>query len=159
VDNLKQGDKAPDFDLTDQHGRRVRLSDFKGRKLLVYFFPKAGTSGCTAQARAASNAGAELSSLDVSVVGISPDPAPALKKFDEKESLGFPLLSDEDCQIARAYCVWGEKNMYGKKFMGVIRSSFLVGENGRIRRSWYKISPRDTIPKAMREIKSARIDS
>ena len=155
MDGLKQGDRAPDFDLIDQNGHRVRLSDFKGRKLLIYFFPKAGTTGCTAQARAVRDAGAELACLGVSVIGISRDSVPALKGFDDKESLGFPLLSDEDRQITRSYDVWGEKNMYGKKFMGIIRSSFLIGENGRIRRSWYKISPKDTIPKAMKEIKSA----
>ena len=156
---LKQGDKAPDFVLTDQNGHKVRLSDFKGRKLIIYFYPKAGTAGCTAQARAVRDAKDALSRAGVSVVGISPDSVSTQKKFDEKEALTFPLLSDEDHHVARSYGVWGEKSMYGKKFMGIIRSSFLIGENGRVRRTWYKISPKDTIPKAMKEIKSAQLDS
>ena len=154
---LTQGDNAPDFALIDQNGHMVRLSDFKGRKLLIYFYPKAGTSGCTTQARAVRDARDELESLGVSVIGISPDAPSAQKKFDEKEALGFPLLADEDRHVARSYDVWGEKNMYGKKFMGILRSSFLIGENGRVRNAWYKVSPKDTIPKALKEIKKAQL--
>jgi len=155
---LKRGDRAPDFALNDQNEHMVRLSDYKGRKLLIYFYPKAGTSGCTTQARAVRDARDELESLGVSVIGISPDAPSAQKKFDDKEALGFPLLADEDRHVARSYDVWGEKNMYGKKFMGILRSSFLIGENGRVRNAWYKVSPKDTIPKALKEIKKAQLE-
>ncbi|MEJ5254274.1 MAG: thioredoxin-dependent thiol peroxidase [Acidimicrobiales bacterium] len=140
--HLAPGDKAPAFTLPDQNGRKVKLSDFEGRKVLVYFYPKADTPGCTAQACGLRDIAGEIG--DVAIVGISPDDPARQKKFDEKHSLGFPLLSDPDHQVAEKYGVWGEKSMYGKKYLGIIRSAFLIDENGRIAEAWYKISPKDT---------------
>ena len=143
---LKAGDVAPDFELEDQNGSKVRLSDFKGRKLLLYFYPKANTPGCTTQACSVRDARGDLDPMGVAAVGISPDTPGQQKKFDEKYGLGFTLLSDTDHRVADAYGVWGEKSMYGKKYEGIIRSSFLIDESGKILQAWYKVSPKDTVP-------------
>lgn len=145
---LKKGDKAPDFALIDQNGATVKLSDYLGRKLLVYFYPKADTSGCTKQACSVRDALPDFSVLGVVAVGISPDKPDKQKKFDDKYGLTFPLLSDTDHAVAEAYGVWGEKNSYGNTSMGIIRSSFLIDEEGNVINSWYKVSPLDTVPKA-----------
>jgi peroxiredoxin Q/BCP len=140
---LKPGDKAPDFTLLDQHGEPFTLSkSVKERKVrhLIYFYPKADTPGCTAQACGLRDALAE----SAFVVGISPDAPSRQAKFDLKYGLGFPLLADEDHQVAEAWGVWGEKKMYGKSYFGVIRSAFLVDEKGRIAEARYKISPKET---------------
>ena len=145
---LKEGSKAPAFSLEDQQGTTVKLADFKGRKLLVYFYPKADTPGCTTQSCAVRDSKEDLSSLGVEVVGISPDKPSKQLAFDQKYGLGFPLLSDADHAIAEKYGVWGEKVNYGRAYMGIIRSSFLIDENGKIERAWYKVSPKDTVPNA-----------
>jgi peroxiredoxin Q/BCP len=148
MSRLAPGDQAPDFELTDQNSNPVKLSDFRGRKLLLYFYPKADTPGCTRQACSLRDARQELADLGLAVAGISPDPPAKQQKFDGKYSLAFPLLSDPDHRVAEAYGVWAEKNMYGKKTMGIIRSSFLIDENGKVVQAWYKVSPEDTVPKA-----------
>jgi peroxiredoxin Q/BCP len=143
---LKPGDKAPDFTLLDQHGEPFTLSkSLKQRKLwlLIYFYPKADTPGCTTQACGLRDALPDLGD-DVVVVGISPDKPEKQQKFDDKYSLGFPLLSDPEHAVAEAYGAWGEKSMYGKTFMGIVRSAFLVDEKGKIEQAWPKISPKDT---------------
>jgi peroxiredoxin Q/BCP len=145
---LNIGDPAPDFALADQEGNTVKLSDFQGKKLLVYFYPKADTPGCTKQACQIRDARTELADLGVDAVGISPDKPGAQKKFDGKYGLGFPLLSDPDHTAAQAYGAWGEKTMYGKKSMGIIRSSFLIDEKGKIMGAWYKVKPENTVPLA-----------
>ena len=145
---LEVGDKAPSFRLKDQNGETVKLSDFKGRKLLIYFYPKADTPGCTTQSCAVRDAREDFAERDVDVVGISPDPPDKQRKFDDKYDLGFPLLADEDHAVAEAYGAWGEKSMYGRKYMGIIRSSFLVDGRGRIAEAWYKVSPKKTVPNA-----------
>jgi thioredoxin-dependent peroxiredoxin len=140
---LKPGDKAPDFTLLDQDGNKVKLSKFKGRKVLVYFYPKADTPGCTQQACGLRDAMPQVG--DTVVLGISPDKPAKQKKFDDKYSIGFPLLADEDHAVAEAYDVWTEKSMYGRKYMGILRSAFLVDDKGKIAQAWYKVSPKDTV--------------
>jgi peroxiredoxin Q/BCP len=145
---LAEGAKAPAFSLSDQDGNTVKLSDFRGKKVLVYFYPKADTPGCTTQSCAVRDARQDMKKLGVTVLGISPDEPAAQKKFDQKFSLGFPLLADTEHTVAEAWGAWGEKNNYGKKYMGVIRSSFLVGEDGKVLKAWYKVKPEDTVPNA-----------
>ena len=144
--HLKTGDKAPAFKAIDQHGNQIKLSDFAGRKLFIYFYPKANTSGCTAQSQAVRDALPDLSSRGVSVLGISPDAPEQQKKFDDKHRFHFPLLSDPEHTIAESYGVWGEKKMYGKTFMGIVRSAFLIDEKGKIAAAFYKVSPKQTVP-------------
>lgn len=151
-ERLEPGDKAPAFTLADQNGEKVRLSDYKGRKLLVYWYPKAMTPGCTTQSCEVRDAREDLSGLGVDVVGISPDAPAANEKFDAKHGLGFPLLSDEDHAVAEKFGVWGEKKLYGKTYMGIIRSAFLVDEKGRIEQAWYKVSPKNTVPNARKAL-------
>jgi peroxiredoxin Q/BCP len=139
---LLAGEKAPTFTLVDQAGEKIKLSDFKGRKVLVYFYPKADTPGCTAQACALRDVLAEVG--DTAVLGVSPDAPTKQAKFDQKYGLGFPLLADEDHAVAEAYGVWAEKSMYGRTYMGIVRSAFLVDEKGKLAQVWYKISPKDT---------------
>ena len=139
---LSTGDKAPAFTLLDQDEQKVKLTDFKGRKVLVYFYPKADTPGCTTQSCALRDIAGDIG--DTAIVGISPDASAKQKKFDDKYSLGFPLLADTEHAVAEAYGVWGEKKNYGRTYMGIIRSAFLIDEKGKIEEAWYKISPKDT---------------
>ena len=139
---LKPGDKAPNILLLDQDNTPVKLSSFKGHKVLVYFYPRADTPGCTTQACGLRDISNDVD--DTVIIGVSPDKPAALKKFDTKYSLGFTLLSDPDHSVAEAYDVWQEKSNYGKKYMGILRSAFLVGEKGKIEEAWYKVSPKDT---------------
>jgi peroxiredoxin Q/BCP len=149
---LNVGDKAPSFSLLDQDGKKVSLSDFKGKKLLLYFYPKADTPGCTKQGCGIRDASKELKKLGVAAVGISPDEPSRQKKFDDKYSLGFPLLSDPDHKVARAYGAWGKKSMYGKTYEGIIRSSFVIDETGKIIQASYKVKPLDTVPNATKAL-------
>ena len=144
---LQVGDKAPLFTLLDQHGEKVRFTSFKGRPVVVYFYPKADTPGCTTQSCALRDAEPDLAELDAVVIGISPDAPAKLATFDEKYSLGFTLLADEDHAVAEAGGVWGEKTLYGRKYMGIIRSAFVVDAKGRLAGVFPKISPKDTVPK------------
>ena len=146
---LEPGDEAPAFELVDQTGETVKLADYRGRKVLIYFYPKADTPGCTTQSCAVRDAREDLSGLGVDAVGISRDTPSKQQAFDEKFGLGFPLLSDPDHAVAETYGSWGERSMYGKTYMGIIRSAFLVEEDGRIAQAWYKVKPGDTVPKAL----------
>jgi thioredoxin-dependent peroxiredoxin len=139
---LKPGDKAPDFTLTDQNGEDLKLSSLQGRRVLVYFYPKADTPGCTKQACGLNDILGQIG--DTAVLGISPDKPTKQAKFAEKYGLGFPLLSDADHAVAEAFDVWKEKSMYGRKYMGIERSAFLVDSDGTIAEVWYKVSPADT---------------
>jgi peroxiredoxin Q/BCP len=150
VAQLQVGDRAPAFALLDQRGQRVRLSGFKGSPVVVYFYPKADTPGCTTQSCALRDAEPELSELGAVVVGVSPDPVDRLARFDDKYSLGFTLLADEDHAVAEAWGAWGEKSLYGRKYLGVIRSAFVVDAKGRIAGAFPKVSPKDTVPKVRR---------
>lgn len=149
---LKAGDPAPEFALPDQHGNTVRLSDLRGRKVVVYFYPRADTPGCTTQACSLRDAHEPLEVAGATVVGISPDKPTAQAKFDTKYGLGFTLLSDPDHAVAEAYGAWGERSMYGKKYMGIVRSAFVIDEQGRIVEPFYKISPKDTVPNALKAL-------
>ncbi|UCH35320.1 MAG: thioredoxin-dependent thiol peroxidase [Armatimonadota bacterium] len=151
---LKPGDAAPKFALTDQNGKTVKLADFKGTKLLVYFYPRAGTTGCTKQSQNVRDHRAALRKLGVEVAGISPDTPEQQKRFDDKHKFGFPLLSDADHAVAQAWGAWGEKSMYGRKFQGVIRSSFLVDEKGKIAHAWYKVKPEQTAPEVEKALRA-----
>ena len=146
---LKSGSKAPSFSLADQNGKTVKLSDFKGKKVLVYFYPKADTPGCTKQSCSVSSSRKELKKHGIEAVGISPDLPEKQKKFDTKYKLDFELLSDPDNSVAKAYGAWGEKSMYGKKYKGIIRSSFLIDEKANVMEVWYKVKPEDTVPNAL----------
>jgi thioredoxin-dependent peroxiredoxin len=139
---LKPGDSAPAFNLPDQTGHEVSLSSFRGRKALIFFYPKADTPGCTTQACALRDVLGEVGST--AVIGISPDPPKRQAAFDAKFSLGFPLLSDVSHTVAESYGVWVEKSMYGRTYMGIQRSAFLVNEDGTLGQVWYKVAPAAT---------------
>ena len=139
---LSPGDKAPAISLPDQSGKTVKLGDLKGRKVLVFFYPKADTPGCTTQSCGLRDIAGDIG--DTAIVGISPDAPAKQKKFDDKYSLGFPLLADTEHEVAEKYGVWGEKKNYGRTYMGIIRSAFLIDEKGKIEQAWYKISPKGT---------------
>jgi thioredoxin-dependent peroxiredoxin len=149
VTRLAPGDPAPPFELLDQRGTPVRLDDFRGRRLLVYFYPEADTPNCTVQSCAVRDHRTELSGIGADVVGISPDEPGKQLAFDERYGLGFPLLADVDHAIANAWGTWGEKTRDGRTFMGIIRSSFLVDAEGRIERAWYDVTAGDTVPNAL----------
>jgi peroxiredoxin Q/BCP len=146
---LQKGDQAPGFALLDQHGDRVRLEDYRGRKLLVYFYPEADTPGCTTQSCDLRDHRQDLAGIGLDVVGISPDAPPKQLAFDEKYGLGFPLLADEDHAVAEAWGAWTERHRGGHSFMGILRSSFLVDEEGRIVQAWSPVKPEDTVPNAL----------
>ena len=150
---LNKDDPAPDFNLKDQNEKLYSLDNFKGEKLLIYFYPKANTPGCTTQSCNVQSSLPDFAELKVKCVGISPDSPDKQKKFADKYDLQFPLLCDEDKTVAESFGVWGEKKLYGKTYMGIIRSSFLIDEEGKIIESWYKVSPKDTVPKAMKVLK------
>ena len=133
------GDKAPDFTLPDQRGNPVSLSGLRGKTVVLYFYPKADTPGCTAQACGVRDHHADYEHAGAVVLGVSPDPVKPIAKFDEKYGLGFPLLSDEDHSVAEAYGVWVEKSMYGRRFMGNERTTFVIGPDGTVREVFPKV--------------------
>ena len=137
-----EGTKAPPFTLLDQNESNVQLSALAGRKVLLYFYPRADTPGCTTQACGLRDVAGQIG--DTVIIGVSPDKPAALKRFDDKYGLGFTLVSDLDHAIAEKYGVWVEKKNYGKTYMGVQRSAFLIDESGKVQKAWPKISPADT---------------
>lgn len=139
---LKVGDKAPAIELLDQNGKTVSLAKLGKKKVLVYFYPKADTPGCTTQSCGLRDIKSDVGRT--AIIGISPDKPEKLKKFDDKYELGFTLLSDVEHTVSLAYKVWKKKSMYGREYMGVERSAFLIDANGIIQEAWYKISPKDT---------------
>jgi peroxiredoxin Q/BCP len=140
---LQAGDKAPQFSLQNQNDETVSLADFAGKKVLVYFYPKAMTPGCTVQAQGLRDINSELTSKNVVVLGISPDAVKRLPKFIEKESLNFTLLSDEDHAVADAFGVWGPKKFMGKEYDGIHRLTFLIDENGDIEHVFNKFKTKE----------------
>lgn len=136
------GDRAPGFTLPDQHGEEVSLADLRGSWVVLYFYPKAATPGCTTQACGVRDRSAEYQQAGARVIGVSPDEVGAIAKFDDKFGLGFTLLADADHSVAEEYGVWVEKNMYGRKYMGVQRSTFLIDPEGRIAKVFPKVQPK-----------------
>lgn len=149
------GEMAPDFELLNQHGRAVKLSDFRGQKVLLFAYPRAGTSGCTVQACGFRDNFAKIESVDAVVLGLSPDEPAALAQWIDEESLPYDLLSDPDHQVLEAWGAWGERSMYGKKYMGVIRSHWIIGEDGKLLDAQLKVSPRKSIEKALKFLAQA----
>jgi peroxiredoxin Q/BCP len=137
-----EGDAAPDFTLPDQDGNKVTLSDLRGETVVLYFYPRADTPGCTTQACGIRDRADEYAAAGARVIGVSPDEPAVLKKFDGKHGLGFTLLGDADHAVADAYEAWGEKSMYGKKYMGMLRSTFIIDPGGKIARVFPKVQPK-----------------
>lgn len=150
---LKAGDMAPGFALPDSSGTTVALSDYRGRRVIVYFYPAAMTPGCTTQACDFRDNLAELDGAGVAVVGISPDPVAKLAKFRDEQDLTFPLLSDVDKTTLLAYGAYGEKNLYGKTVVGVIRSTFVVGPDGVLEEAQYNVKATGHVAKLRQELK------
>jgi peroxiredoxin Q/BCP len=135
------GDLAPDFTLPDQGGQPVSLADLRGKTVVLYFYPKADTPGCTTQACGVRDHRPDYESANAVVLGVSPDPVKKVAKFDDKYGLGFPLLADEDHSVAEAYGVWVQKSMYGRTYMGNERSTFVIGPDGVIKDVFRKVKP------------------
>jgi len=138
---LQVGDEAPNFRLTDQNGNPVTLSGLRGKSVVLYFYPKADTPGCTTQACGVRDHRADYEQAGAVVLGVSPDPIKKIAKFDQKHGLGFPLLADEEHAVAEAYGVWVEKAMYGRKYMGMERSTFVISPEGRIQDILRRVKP------------------
>jgi len=146
---LTVGDLAPDFTLSDQEGQEVALAGLRGNPVVVYFYPKDNTPGCTTEACDFRDNMARITGTDAMVLGISPDSAKSHQKFREKYDLPFPLLVDEDHAIAASYGAWGEKKMYGKVSEGLIRSTFLIDDEGRVAEAWYRVRAKGHVEKVL----------
>lgn len=146
------GQSAPDFTLPDENGDLVRLSDLRGRKVVLYFYPKDDTSGCTAQACGFRDAYERIEAVGALVLGVSPDDGAAHRKFIAKFGLPFRLLVDADHAVATAYGAWGEKQMYGRSYEGIIRSHFVIDEQGRVTQARIKVSPADSVAGALEAV-------
>ncbi len=138
---VKEGEAAPDFEARDAEGNTVRLSDLRGQKVALYFYPKDDTPGCTKEACSFRDGWSKFHPTKIAVLGVSADDEKSHKKFADKFSLPFPLLADTDKQIVKDYGAWGEKNMYGRKFMGIRRVTYLIDEKGKIAAVWPKVKP------------------
>jgi thioredoxin-dependent peroxiredoxin len=155
---LSEGEAAPDFSLPDQNGEQVKLSELRGQTVVVYFYPRADTPGCTTQACGVRDRGGEYAEAGAKVIGISPDEVGAIAKFAGKFDLEFTLLADADHAVAEEWGAWGEKSMYGKKYMGVLRNTYIVDTDGRVAKVLPKVQPKkhDTLVlKALRELAAA----
>jgi peroxiredoxin Q/BCP len=139
---IRPGQQAPDFALPDQDGREVKLSDYRGQPVVVYFYPKADTPGCTTQACGVRDHLPDYAKAGAVVLGISPDPVKKVKKFHDKQALNFALLADEDHAVTDSYGVWAEKSMYGKTYWGALRATFIVGPDGKVVHVIPKVSPK-----------------
>lgn len=151
---LEAGASAPDFTLPDQNGNEVSLSGLEGETVVLYFYPRADTPGCTTQACSVRDRSAEYKAAGARVIGVSPDPVEAVQKFASKFDLDFTLLADADHAVADAYGTWVEKSMYGKKYMGVQRATFIIGPDGKVAKVFPKVSPKthdDVVLKALAE--------
>ena len=149
---LTEGEAAPDFTLPDQNGDEVTLSALRGQTVVVYFYPRADTPGCTTQACGIRDRGADYAAAGARVLGVSPDEVPAIEKFAGKHDLDFTLLADPDHAVAEAYGAWGEKSMYGRKYMGVLRNTYIVDADGKVAKVLPKVQPKkhdDLVLKAL----------
>jgi peroxiredoxin Q/BCP len=152
---LEAGKQAPDFKLKDQNGDTVALSDYAGKTVVLYFYPKADTPGCTTQACGVRDRMDEYQNAGATVIGVSPDEVKAIRKFDDKHGFGFTLLADKDHKVADKYGTWVEKSMYGKTYMGVQRATFIIGRDGKVARVFPKVQPKkhdDVVLKALVEL-------
>jgi thioredoxin-dependent peroxiredoxin len=149
---LKIGDMAPDFELTTDEGNPVQLSQFRGQRVVLFFYPKAGTSGCTTQACGFRDSFPQIEAANATVLGVSPDPVAALAKWRAQEALPYNLVSDPDHTAAEAYGVWGEKKMYGRTYEGIIRSHFIIDADGKLEDVQYKVSPQQSIEQALKQL-------
>jgi thioredoxin-dependent peroxiredoxin len=138
---VDEGDRAPDFELADQDGNTHKLADYAGKNVVLYFYPKALTSGCTVQACGVRDRAADYEAANAVVLGVSPDPQKKLREFVDKEGLNFTLLGDADHSVSEAYDVWVEKSMYGRKYMGVERSTFVIDPDGNVKKVFRKVKP------------------
>jgi peroxiredoxin Q/BCP len=138
---VEEGERAPDFELPDQDGNTHRLADYAGKNIVLYFYPKALTSGCTVQACGVRDRAGDYEAANAVVLGVSPDPQKKLRQFVDKEGLNFTLLGDEDHSVAERYDVWVEKSMYGRKYMGMERSTFVIGPDGNVKKVLRKVKP------------------
>ena len=146
---LKVGDTAPDFEALSDSGKTIKLSDFRGKRVVLYFYPKDSTPGCTTQACGFRDSYPTVEKRKAVVLGVSPDGVASHQKFKTNQKLPFPLVVDQDHAIAEAYGVWGEKSMYGRKYMGIIRSHFVIDEKGKIIDAQVKVSPKDSVALAL----------
>ena len=155
---LTAGDKAPSFTLPDQNGEKVKLSDFRGETVVLYFYPRANTSGCTTQACGVRDRRADYAAAGARVIGISPDEVEEIEKFAGKYDLDFTLLADADHAVAEKYGTWVEKSMYGRKYMGVARATFIIDPKGKIAKVFPKVQPKkhdELVLKALGELAAA----
>jgi peroxiredoxin Q/BCP len=152
VTAVDPGETAPDFELRDQDGAPVRLSDLRGRTVVLYFYPKADTPGCTTQACGVRDRGADYAAVDAVVLGVSPDPPEKLRRFADNHGLPFTLLADEDHSVAEAYGVWVEKSMYGRKYWGNERTTFVIDPEGRIAAVLRKVKPAEHDQRVLAEL-------
>ena len=151
---LKQNSPAPPFSLPDQNGKMQSLTDYSGKKVLLYFYPKDDTPGCTTEACNFRDRLNELKDHGVQVLGVSKDSVDSHKKFAEKFDLNFPLLSDENGTLVKAYGVWKEKSMYGKTYMGISRESFLIDEEGNLVKHYEKVKPEEHVEEVLRDVEA-----
>jgi peroxiredoxin Q/BCP len=138
---VEEGDRAPDFELPDQDGKTHKLADYAGKNVVLYFYPKALTSGCTVQACGVRDRATDYEAANAVVLGVSPDQQKKLREFADTERLNFTLLGDEDHSVAEKYDVWVEKSMYGRKYMGMERSTFVIGPDGKVKKVFRKVKP------------------
>jgi len=149
---LEIGTKAPDFSLADQDGNYHSLNDYLGKKIILYFYPKDNTSGCTKQACNFRDLRPQITEKDAVILGVSKDSVASHKKFQEKFNLNFTLLSDPEMEVLKAYDVLGEKSMYGRKYLGVIRSTYLINEEGIIEKAFYKVNAAENAAQMLEEL-------
>lgn len=151
---LKEGAKAPNFSLPNANGELVSLSDFKGKNVVLYFYPKDDTSGCTVEACEFTDNLKQFEKIDAIVLGVSADSVESHKKFEQKHKLKVTLLSDEDKKVLQAYGVWQEKSMYGRKFMGIVRTTFIISPDGKIKKVFNRVSPKGHAKEVLEAIKA-----